>query len=282
MKFWKYEGIGNDFIVIDGFSNPVEVDKNLCKIMCDRHFGIGADGVLYILPGNNNSDIVMRIINADGSEAEMCGNGIRCVAKHAFDFGMVEKKKFTIGTVKRNITSEVLLDDFGKVKSVMVDMGSPILNREEVPVNFYKNMISEPIDVGGMTITGTAVSMGNPHFVTFDKLDNEVINRLGPLLECHSIFPQKANIEFAEVKDGKIYVRVYERGAGWTLACGTGACATATAAALNKLVPFNKPVCVCLPGGRLEVTVDKDLKYVMMSGPSKYIYCGDYTGETTQ
>ena len=263
MRFWKYEGIGNDFVVLDGFNDHLDIDSALCVKMCDRHFGIGADGILYIMPGENESDVVMRIINADGSEAEMCGNGIRCVAKHAFDFGMVKNTKFTIG----------------KVRTVKINMGAPILDCKDVPVKFEGKMISQPVDVDGMKVIGTAVSMGNPHFVTFDDLDDETIDRLGPRLECHPVFPRKANIEFAKVKDGKIYIRVYERGAAWTLACGTGACATTTAAALNGLVPYDVPVCVHLPGGWLKITIDKDLKFAMMEGPATYVYSGEYAEE---
>ncbi len=279
MRFWKYEGIGNDFIVIDGFNQTVEIDNELCKKMCDRHYGIGADGVLYILPGKDGSDVIMRIINADGSEAEMCGNGIRCVAKHAYDFGMVKKKSFTIGTLRGDLKAEVFDGKDGKVGTVRIDMGAPILECEKVPVKFDGKMISQPVDVDGRKVTGTAVSMGNPHFVTFEDLDDATVDVLGPKLECHLVFPRKANIEFAKVKDGKIYIRVYERGAAWTLACGTGACATTTAAALNGLVPFDVPVCVHLPGGWLKITIDKDLRFAMMEGPATYVYSGEYAGE---
>ena len=280
MRFWKYEGIGNDFIVIDGFNEHVDIDSDLCVRMCDRHFGIGADGVLYIMPGKDGSDVVMRIINADGSEAEMCGNGIRCVAKHAYDFGMVKGTKFVIGTLRGDLGAEVFKGDDGKVDTVRIDMGAPILECSKVPVDFDgERMISQPIDVDGMKVTGTAVSMGNPHFVTFDDLDDDTIDVLGPKMECHPAFPRKANIEFAKIKDGKIHIRVYERGAAWTLACGTGACATTTAAALNGLVPFDVPVCVHLPGGWLKITIDRDLKFAMMEGPATYVYSGDYAEE---
>ena len=278
MRFWKYEGIGNDFVVLDGVNTDLRIDTELCRRMCDRHFGIGADGVLYIFPGKDGSDVVMRIINADGSEAEMCGNGIRCVAKHAFDFGMVKNERFIIGTLRGDLGAEVFTDENGKVKTVKIDMGAPILDCEKVPADFEGKMIDQPVDVDGITVKGTAVSMGNPHFVTFDNLDENTVDVLGPKLECHKVFPRKANIEFAKVKDGKIYIRVYERGAAWTLACGTGACATTTAAALKGLVPFNVPVCVHLPGGWLKITIDKDLRFAMMEGPATYVYDGEYKG----
>lgn len=276
MKFWKYEGIGNDFVLLDGFDSILKVDPDLCRRMCDRHFGIGADGVLYILPGKNGSDLTMRVINADGSEAEMCGNGIRCVAKHAYDHGIVRGRTFTIGTGRGNLGVQITPGSDGRAGTVKVDMGPPILDCGKIPVAFGGRMISEKIDADGIHVTGTAVSMGNPHFVTFDVLDDETIDRLGPLLESHPLFPKKANIEFAEIRGKEIFVRVYERGAAWTLACGTGACATVTAAALNGLVPFGEEVRVHLPGGWLNITVDRDLKYALMEGPAKMVFSGDY------
>jgi diaminopimelate epimerase len=275
MRFWKYHGLGNDFAVVDGISEEIPVDIKMCQAMCDRHFGIGADGVLYIMPGQDGSDITMRVINPDGSEAEMCGNGIRCVAKHAYDFGLVRKKEFSIHTGRGNLMADVTVSD-GAVASVKINMGAPILDCARIPVSHDGTMIDEPVTVDGVKLRGSAVSMGNPHFVTFDGLDEGTIDRLGPLLERDRMFPRKANIEFASVKDGKIYIRVFERGAGWTLACGTGACATATAAALNGLVPYGRPVDVHLPGGWLKITVDKDLGYVLMDGPATYVYSGDY------
>ena len=277
MKFWKYEGIGNDFIILDGIRGSAhKVDIEMCKRICDRHFGIGADGVIYILPGSEGCDLNMRIINPDGSEAEMCGNGIRCLAKHAYDFWMVKKTKFVVGTLRGSHNVEVFKNSEGKAESVRADMGAPILECEKVPVDFSgERMMSQPIDVDGVTVTGSAVSMGNPHFVTFDDLDDKTIQMLAPKIERHPMFPRKTNVEFAKIENGKIYIQVFERGAGWTLACGTGACATTTVAALNGKVPFNKPVDVHLPGGWLQITIDKDLKYALMEGPASFIYSGD-------
>lgn len=276
MKFWKYEGIGNDFIILDGFRTSINVDTELCKKLCDRHFGIGADGVVYIFRGKDGTDLEMRVINPDGSEAEMCGNGIRCLAKHAYDSWMVKKTKFIVGTLRGHHKVEVFKDERGRVKTVKVDMGAPILDCKEVPVDFDgERMMSQPIDVDGMKITGSAVSMGNPHFITFDDLDDKTVEMLGPKMECHPVFPRKANIEFARVEDGKIYIQVFERGVGWTLGCGTGACATTTVAALNGKVPFDVPVQVHLPGGWLDVTIDKDLKFATMEGPVRFIFNGD-------
>lgn len=274
MKFWKYQGIGNDFILLDGTAGDLEIDQEWCRRACDRHYGIGADGVLYILPGEG-TDITMRIINADGSEAEMCGNGIRCVAKHARDSGIVDKGSMTIHTLAGDLGAEVFRGEDGLVKTVRINMGAPVLDGRSVPVDYDGRFIDMPFEVDGTELRASAVSMGNPHFVTFTPLDDATVDRLGPVLEKHPFFPRKTNVEFCRVEDGKIYIRVYERGAAWTLACGTGACATTTAAALCGLVPFDKPVDVHLPGGWLKITVDGDLRYVLMEGPAELVFQGE-------
>ena len=273
MKFWKYHGLGNDFVLVDGHDGTVAIDSDWCVRMCDRHFGIGGDGVLYIMPGEN-TDITMRIINADGSEAEMCGNGIRCVAKHAYDFGIVDKKVFSIHTLAGDLEATVSVTD-GKVRTVRINMGAPILDARTVPVDADGRFIDQPFEADGVSFKANAVSMGNPHFITFTPLDEATVDRLGPILERHPFFPRKTNVEFCRVEDGKIYIKVYERGAAWTLACGTGACATTTAAALNGLVPFGEPVDVHLPGGWLKITVDPDLGYVLMEGPAELVFEGN-------
>lgn len=274
MRFWKYQGIGNDFILVDGTDGGLEIDAEWCRRACDRHYGIGADGVLYVLPGEG-TDITMRIINADGSEAEMCGNGIRCVAKYAADNGVVSGDAMSIHTLAGDLGAEVFRGDDGTVKTVRINMGAPILDGRSVPVDYDGRFIDQPFDADGVAIRANAVSMGNPHFITFTPLDDATVDRLGPVLEKHPFFPRKTNVEFCKVEDGKIYIRVYERGAAWTLACGTGACATTTAAALNGLVPFGTPVDVHLPGGWLRITVDKDLGYVLMEGPAELVFTGD-------
>ncbi len=274
MRFWKYQGIGNDFILLDGTAGDLEIDAEWCRRACDRHYGIGADGVLYVMPGEG-TDITMRIINADGSEAEMCGNGIRCVAKYAADHGVVPGDTMTIHTLAGDLGAEVFRGDDGLVRTVRINMGAPILDGRTVPVDYDGRFIDQPFDADGIPIRANAVSMGNPHFITFTPLDDATVDRLGPILERHPFFPRKTNVEFCRVEDGKIYIRVYERGAAWTLACGTGACATTTAAALNGLVPFGTPVDVHLPGGWLRITVDKDLGYVLMEGPAELVFTGD-------
>ncbi len=274
MRFWKYQGIGNDFILLDGTAGDLEIDTEWCRRACDRHYGIGADGVLYVMPGEG-TDITMRIINADGSEAEMCGNGIRCVAKYAADHEVVPGDSMTIHTLAGDLGAEVFRGDDGLVRTVRINMGAPILDGRTVPVDYDGRVIDQPFDADGIPIRANAVSMGNPHFITFTPLDDTTVDRLGPILERHPFFPRKTNVEFCRVEDGKIYIRVYERGAAWTLACGTGACATTTAAALNGLVPFGTPVDVHLPGGWLRITVDKDLGYVLMEGPAELVFTGD-------
>ncbi len=272
MRFWKYQGIGNDFVLLDGSDGSLPIDAEWCRKVCDRHYGIGADGVLYIMPGES-TDITMRIINADGSEAEMCGNGIRCVAKHAYDFGIVKKESFSIHTLAGDLKADVTVSD-GKVKTVRIDMGAPILDGRTVPVDHDGRFIGQPFEADGVKFTASAVSMGNPHFITFTQMDDATVDRLGPVLERHPFFPRKTNVEFCKIIDGKIHIRVYERGAAWTLACGTGACATATAAALQGFVPFGEPVDVHLPGGWLKITVDRDLGYVLMEGPAELVFEG--------
>lgn len=274
MRFWKYQGIGNDFILLDGTAGDLEIDAEWCRRACDRHYGIGADGVLYVMPGEG-TDITMRIINADGSEAEMCGNGIRCVAKYAADHEVVPGDTMTIHTLAGDLGAEVFRGDDGLVRTVRINMGAPILDGRTVPVDYDGRFIDQPFDADGVPIRANAVSMGNPHFITFTPLDDATVDRLGPILERHPFFPRKTNVEFCRVEDGKIYIRVYERGAAWTLACGTGACATTIAAALNGLVPFGTPVDVHLPGGWLRITVDKDLGYVLMEGPAELVFTGD-------
>ena len=215
MRFWKYQGLGNDFILIDGTEGGVVIDPGWCEMMCDRHFGIGADGVLYVMPGEG-TDITMRIINADGSEAEMCGNGIRCVAKYAYDKGLVDREVFTIHTLAGDLKATVFPEE-GEVRTVRIDMGAPILEGRQVPVDFDGRFIDQPFEADGVSFRANAVSMGNPHFITFTEMDDATVDRLGPILECHPFFPRKTNVEFCRVEDGKIYIRVYERGAAWTL-----------------------------------------------------------------
>ena len=271
IEFWKYHGIGNDFVVIDGTKADPGLTPEQIAFLCDRNFGIGSDGVIYVNPGMDGSDVTMRIFNTDGTEPEMCGNGVRCLAKHAYDFGIVKSPDFVIHTGKGTLGAD------GKVDSVRIDMGAPILDPPSVPVKGDGDrVIDREIEIAGVKVHINAVSMGNPHCVMFDDLSDEDVERLGPIIEAgRELFPNKVNVEFAKVTDGKIDIRVFERGVGWTLACGTGACATTTAAALNGLVPFDEPVPVHLPGGDLRITVSKALDRVLMDGPARLVYRGE-------
>lgn len=277
IEFWKYHGIGNDFVVIDGTKADPGLTPEQIAFLCDRNFGIGSDGVIYVNPGMDGSDVTMRIFNTDGTEPEMCGNGVRCLAKHAYDFGIVKSTDFVIHTGKGNLGAHCTLGADGKVDSVRIDMGAPILDPPSVPVKGDGDrVIDREIEIAGVKVHINAVSMGNPHCVMFDDLSDEDVERLGPIIEAgRELFPNKVNVEFAKVTDGKIDIRVFERGVGWTLACGTGACATTTAAALNGLVPFDEPVPVHLPGGDLRITVSKTLDRVLMDGPARLVYRGE-------
>ncbi len=276
-QFWKYHGIGNDFVVFDGTKGDPGFTPKQIAFMCDRNFGIGSDGVIYVNPGQDGSDVTMRIFNTDGTEPEMCGNGIRCVAKFAYDMGIVKKRDFSIHTGRGNLLAQCTCGPDGKVSSVKIDMGAPILEPGKVPVvGKGERYIDEDYEALGIKLKLNGVSMGNPHCVTFTELTDEQVDRLGPFLEANrDLFPRKANVEFAKVSDGKIDIRVFERGVGWTLACGTGACATTTAAAINGLVPFDEPVQVHLPGGYLRITVDSGFEHVYMDGPAEFVYTGN-------
>lgn len=258
IKFYKYEGAGNDFILIEDFEGNAAKDAKTAIRLCDRHFGIGADGIIYAQ--KNNGKYFMKLINSDGSEAEMCGNGIRCMAKHLFDFGYAKGEKFEIGTLAGVKVLEVRMNAGGKVDSVVVDMGKP--------------QLLGTADVQGEHLH--LVSMGNPHAIMFtQKIDMREVNEKGPKIEKDTHFPKKTNVEFAHVKnDHEVELVVYERGAGLTLACGTGACATVAAAAKEKLVNAGKPVSVQLPGGVLRITLENDFSKIYMDGPAKLVFEG--------
>ncbi len=277
MRFWKYEGIGNDFVVVEDRDDTMAKDPDFVRLVCDRSFGIGADGILYI-SDSPRADARMRVLNADGSEAEMCGNGIRCVAKHLHDSGWVSKNSMSIDTLAGVLVIGVTAVD-GKAEMLDVNMGAPILDGRKVPVDHDGEFVNGVIEVDGREIVATAVSMGNPHLVTFESFSDEELEVLGPKLESHPFYPRRTNVEFVTVKDDGLDVKVYERGAAWTLACGTGACAATVAAALNGKVPYDKPVKVSLPGGDLEITVAADLGHVMMSGPARLVFTGEYLEE---
>ncbi len=274
MKFTKMHGCGNDYVYVDGFKNKIDDPGTLAKKVSDRHFSIGSDG-LIIIDRSNVADFKMRMYNADGSEGKMCGNGIRCLAKYVYDNHMTDKKQITVETLSGIKTLDLKVKD-GLVDLVRVNMGSPIFDPSRIPVSLQKNeVIDFPLDVDGKTYNITCVSMGNPHAVTFvDDVSKIEIEKTGPILECHPIFPDRANIEFVKVIDkSRVQMRVWERGSGETLACGTGACAVAAACVKNKLT--NNTLDVVLPGGTLLVEYDTERNEIYMTGPAKVSYTGN-------
>jgi diaminopimelate epimerase len=271
--FWKYHGIGNDFILFEDLELNAPDGPEVVRRLCDRRTGIGADGVLYVR-SDPHADAFMKVMNSDGSEAEMCGNGIRCVAKHLFDFAIAPSPRMTINTLGGVKDIEVKLTE-GEVSDVTVDMGAPRLECSDIPMACEGRFIDRDIDVDGSVVRGTAVSMGNPHLVIFQDLPGDEIRRLGPLLHAHPLFPRKTNVEFVRLSPDHLDIAVYERGAGWTHACGTGACATVVAAGLNGVTRWGHDVRVHLPGGELTINVKKDLSMVRMTGPAARVFQGE-------
>lgn len=237
MKFVKMHGLGNDFIMINGLSENIPDDlASFSRKICDRHFGIGADGVIIIRP-STTADMRMQIINSDGSEAEMCGNGIRCFAKYLYERKIVTQKSMAIETLAGLIKPTVIVDENNQVTAIEVDMGAPILQGKEIPTTFdQEKVVNESVVIDGREFFITAVSMGNPHCVIFsDNLSDEHLHQWGPKIEKSAYFPKKTNVEFVKVlNEREAQMRVWERGAAVTLACGTGACATLTACLLNN------------------------------------------------
>lgn len=276
MKFTKMHGCGNDYIYINGMQEniPQEEKPELVKRISDRHFGIGGDGVIFI----NSSDIAdfeMEMYNADGSRAEMCGNGIRCVAKYVYDNGLTTKTDISVTSCGRIMFLRLFLKN-RKVDTVRVNMGVPELLAANVPVICEKEQaVDEPITVQGKEYKMTCVSMGNPHAVVFmDDVTELELHKIGPYFENHERFPNRTNTEFVEVIDRKtVRMRVWERGTGETLACGTGSCATVIACILNGLT--DETVTVKLLGGELEITWDRQNNLVYMTGPATTVFEGE-------
>lgn len=275
MRFVKMHGAGNDFVLLDAAEASLS-DEQVARMAvhaCDRHRGIGADGLILVLP-SKIANFRMRIINADGSEAEMCGNGIRCFAKYLFDRKMHTDVVMTVET-PAGVKTLKLDAAGGKVNTVRVDMGEPRLRRSDIPMKGIDQaqVVAEPLKVGGKRIEVTCVSMGNPHCVVFvDRTDGYPVDKIGPMIEKHHCFPQRTNVEFAQViNEQEIAMRVWERGVGETLACGTGACATAIAAMLNDKV--GRKVTVHLLGGDLFIEWLGDNR-VFMTGPAEEVFEG--------
>ena len=274
MKFTKMNGCGNDYVYINGFVENVENPKELVKKVSDRHFGIGSDGLILIVP-SDKADFCMRMFNADGSEGEMCGNGIRCVAKYVYDHKMTDKTEISIET-KAGIKYLDLTVEDGKVTKVKVDMGEPILEPKKIPVRSEKKrVVNEPIAVAEKAWNMTCVSMGNPHAVVFvEDTGSLEIEKYGPLFENHELFPNRTNTEFVQVLNrNEINMRVWERGSGETLACGTGTCASVVACILNDFT--DEKVLVHLLGGDLEIEYEKTTNHVFMTGPAETVFEGE-------
>lgn len=273
MKFTKYSGLGNDFILVNGFKEKIQNPFAAAQKLCDRHLGIGADGLVLVLP-SQTADVCMKIYNSDGSEAEMCGNASRCVPLFAIKEGLTNQTTLTLETLAGPIKTEVKDLHLGLVS---VDMGIPRLLRGQIPMTGdpTDTAVDVPLEVGGAVRYGTAVSMGNPHFVMFGPdVEHALVRELGPLIEKHPAFPSKTNVEFVSVLNPEtLRMRVWERGAGITRACGTGACASVVAAVINGKT--GRKVTVKLDGGDLYIDWPEQ-KNIFMTGPAEEIFDGEW------
>ena len=276
MKFTKMHGAGNDYVYVNCFTEEAENPGELSKFVSDRHFGIGADGLILIKP-SKRADFEMAMYNADGSQGKMCGNGIRCVAKYVYDHGMTDQTKISVDTLAGIKYLELFLEK-GKVSQVKVDMGAPCLAAAEIPADFdIEQAVNVPIEVEGRVYDMTAVSMGNPHCVLFLEEDVRALDleKIGPAFENHPRFPERINTEFVNIIDAQtLRMRVWERGSGETLACGTGACAVAVAAILNGRTASNH-VTVQLTGGELKIAWEGGDASVFMTGPAVTVFEGE-------
>lgn len=276
LKFTKMHGIGNDYVYVNCFKETVSDPEKLSIFVSDRHFGIGSDGLVLIMP-SDKADFRMRMFNADGSEGMMCGNATRCIGKYVYDNGMTDKTDITLET-KSGIKRLKLFVKDGKVETVLVDMGKAIIKPADIPVRSeLDTFISQKITVNGKEETVTCVSMGNPHCVLFTDTPVDMIEleKIGPYFENHELFPERINTEFANVLDDHtVKMRVWERGSGETWACGTGACAAAVAACLNGYCKQGEEITLKLRGGDLAITYNED-GTVLMRGPAAKVFDGE-------
>lgn len=276
MKFTKMHGCGNDYVYVNGFEEKIADEANAAIVVSDRHFGIGADGLIIIKP-SDKADFEMVMYNADGSRGAMCGNGIRCVAKYVYDNGLTDKKNISIESMGAIKYIDINVEN-GKAVSAKVDMGAPILEAKKIPViTDNDRAINEKLTVNGKDYEMTCVSMGNPHAVIFTDIPVRELDleKIGPMFENNAVFPDRVNTEFVNVKDRKnLDMRVWERGSGETLACGTGTCATVVAAILNGYV--DNDVTVHLIGGDLEISWSgNEADSVFMTGPAETVFSGE-------
>jgi diaminopimelate epimerase len=276
MRFTKMHGIGNDYVYVSTFDQaPPEDPAAMARAVSDRHFGIGGDGLILITP-SQRADAGMRMFNADGSEGEMCGNGVRCVAKYVFDHGIVAREQLKIET-GRGVLALDLEVDSGRVRRVRVDMGVPILQAALIPTLFEGNPpVNVPIEAGDSELSVTVVSMGNPHLVAYvSDVDSVPLETLGPLLEHHRAFPRRVNVHIVEIKSpSEVKMRTWERGSGITLACGTGACAVCVAGVLTGRT--GSKLLAHLPGGDLDLHWPSSAASVFMTGPATEVFSGEW------
>ncbi len=290
MRFTKMHGIGNDYIYVNGFDQTVKDPEKAARILADRHYGIGADGLILILP-SKTADVRMRMFNADGTEGEMCGNGIRCVAKYAFDHGLTNNNPMTVETGRGVLTLSLVIDG-SKVQQVMVDMGEPTLAAAEIPTTLSgRQVVDVQIDsspavgqalagpwaeMAGVEPSFTCVSMGNPHLVLYCRNASKVpLETVGPLLENAAIFPRRINVHFVQVlRDAEVRIRTWERGSGITLACGTGACAVCVAGVLTGRT--QRKLLAHVPGGDLSIEWRLENDHVYMTGAATEVFSGEW------
>ena len=276
MKFTKMQGLGNDYVYVNCLKEKIADPPELARKISDRHFGVGSDGLIMINP-SDKADFEMEMYNADGSRAEMCGNGIRCVAKYVYDYGLTDKTYISVETLAGIKYLDLTVED-GKVSLVKVDMGQPILEPEKIPVATKgSRVVDEPLLVDGKEYRMTCVSMGNPHAVIFvdEDVKNLPLEKIGPSFENHTCFPKRVNTEFVRVIDRHTAeMRVWERGSGETLACGTGTCAVAVACVLNGLT--EDAITVHLLGGDLYIEWDREKNTVYMTGPAEAVFDGEW------
>ena len=276
MKFTKMQGLGNDYVYVNCLKEKIADPPELAQKISDRHFGVGSDGLIMINP-SDKADFEMEMYNADGSRAEMCGNGIRCVAKYVYDYGLTDKTYISVETLAGIKYLDLTVEN-GKVSLVKVDMGQPILEPEKIPVaSKGSRVVDEPLLVDGKEYRMTCVSMGNPHSVIFvdEDVKNLPLEKIGPSFENHICFPKRVNTEFVRVIDRHTAeMRVWERGSGETLACGTGTCAVAVACVLNGLT--EDAITVHLLGGDLYIEWDREKNTVYMTGPAEAVFDGEW------
>ena len=273
MKFTKMHGLGNDYVYVNCFEEKIDNPPAVARFVSDRHFGIGSDGLIMINP-SKTADFEMEMYNADGSRGEMCGNGIRCVAKYVYDYGLTDKTQISVETLGGIKYLDLTVED-GKVSLVKVDMGKPELEADLIPIiSEREQVIDEPIEVDGKEYHMTGVSMGNPHAVIYvDDVKGLDLEKIGPKFENHERFPKRINTEFVHCIDRQtVEMRVWERGSGETLACGTGACAVAVYSILNNLT--DTQVTLKLLGGDLQIEWDREKDRVFMTGPATVVFDG--------